>query len=389
MLSPDHVRFTLAGPDELEHRIARDQQRVVEEVARLLPKDQLVALILAGGYGRGEGGYRRDGEGFAPYNDYDYFLVVRRVGPAGLRRLERTLHALGERLSREFGLPEVDFAVLESQRLARLPACLMYSELKWRHRVLLGDPQALDTITSPPVEQLPRAEFSRMMLNRGALLLMNAQALAEGGDVRARGCSRFLIYFSKGLLAAGDARLAAAGLYHPSVGERGRRLRQLEWVGSGRAQFLELYDHAVRIKLGGETGRVLWPGEPHRLQRLAVHEWLEALRVLETARLGRVPESWQAYASPDVAKGQGARRWWSPLHHIALALRAKTGRRATLNPRRVLQHPRERLMAALPLLLESGTPGQNKLAAEALGAHGDAAWPGLAEFFLVDWRRYC
>jgi hypothetical protein len=56
---------------------------------------------------------------------------------------------------------------------------------------------------------------------------------------------------------------------------------------------------------------------------------------------------------------------------------------------RVLRHPRERLMAALPLLLEPGTPGQNRLAAEALGAPGDAAWRGLAEFFLADWRRYC
>jgi hypothetical protein len=54
-----------------------------------------------------------------------------------------------------------------------------------------------------------------------------------------------------------------------------------------------------------------------------------------------------------------------------------------------LRHPRERLMAALPLLLEPGTPGQNNLAAEALGAPGDTAWPGLAEFFLADWRRYC
>ena len=52
---------------------------------------------------------------------------------------------------------------------------------------------------------------------------------------------------------------------------------------------LDLADHKIAelIKLGGETGRVLEPGEPQRLQRLAVHEWLDAYRVLEAARLGR------------------------------------------------------------------------------------------------------
>lgn len=384
----DSVRYTFDGPEEVELRIARDQQRVVAEVIALPDAHRLVALVLAGGYGRGEGGYRCAGSTVVPYNDYDYFVVVRDCGARELRRLRGTLHALGERLGTEFGL-EVDFAVLAAERLAKLPACLMYSELKWRHRVLWGDRGALQAIASPPVERLPLAEFSRMMLNRGALLLMNAHELHRGATVRARTCERFLRYFSKGLLAAGDARLAAAGRYHPSVDERSRRLRELAWPGAGRERFLELYDFAVRIKLGGEPARVLQPGEPQRLHCLAVHEWLEAYRILETARLGGAPETWQTYASADVAKGQGAGRWWSPLHHVALAVTAAVARARLPDLDRLLLHPRERLMAALPLLLESGAPVQNRLAAEALGAPVDAAWPQLADCFLADWRRYC
>jgi hypothetical protein len=90
-----------------------------------------------------------------------------------------------------------------------------------------------------------------------------------------------------------------------------------------------------------------------------------------------------------VAKGQGAGRWWSPLHHVALAIAAAVARARLPDPGRALRHPRERLMAALPLLLESGVPGQNRLAAEALGVPVDAAWPKLADCFLTDWRRYC
>jgi len=388
MTCPDPDRYTLAGPDEVEQRIAHDQRRVCDEVAMLLPAARISALVLAGGYGCGEGGYRHDGLSVLPYNDYDYFLCVNGMTAAARRDLNVALHRVAERLGREFGI-EVDFAVLRSERLARLPACLMYSELKSRHRVLLGDPRALEAIQSPLPADLPLAEFSRMMLNRGALLLMNARELEQGAAVRARSCELFLRYFSKSLLAAGDARLAAAGQYHPSLSERSRRLREIDWIGSGREQFLDLYEHATRIRFGGDSGRVLKPGEPLRLQRLAVHEWLGAYRVLETARLGAAPESWQAYAAPSVSKGQGSRRWWSAAHHVALAFMARTGRRGTLDASRLLRHPRERLMAALPLLLEPGAPGPNRLAADALGASGDASWRGLADFFLADWRRYC
>ena len=388
MLQAERVRYTLRGPDDVERRIDHDQQRVVEELVSLPEAHRIVAVVLAGGYGRGEGGYRYQGSTAVPYNDYDYFVVVRNCGFRERRRLRRRLHALGERLSGEFGL-EVDFALLAAERLGRLPSCLMYSELKWRHRVLVGERDVLDDVASPPVDRLPLAEFSRMMLNRGALLLMNACELHGGAAVRARACERFLRYFSKALLAAGDARLAAAGRYHPSVEERRQRLHRLDWSGDGREQFLELYDFAVRIKLGGEPVRVLRPGEPQRLHRLAVHEWLEAYRVLETARLGSAPETWQSYAAAAVAKGQGAGRWWSPFHHLALAVLSGNTRARWPQYRRAIRHPRERLMAALPLLLEPGAPGQSRIAAEALGASADAAWPQLAGCFLQDWRRYC
>jgi len=389
-MSPrESQRYTLAGPDAVERRIAADQQLVVEGIQALVAGPQLHALVLAGGYGRGEGGYRIQDGVTVPYNDYDYFVVVRGLSGAERSRLTRDLHVLAERLSHELQL-EVDFAVLASERLARLPSCLMYSELKTGHRVLVGDLRALDAIASPPAEELPLAEFSRMMLNRGALLLMNAQALLEAGAVRTRASEQFLRYFSKGVLAAGDARLAAAGCYHSSMAERSRRLQALPWNGDGRERFLELYDLALQVKLGGAEERILSPGEPHRLHRLGVHEWLQAYRLLESVRLGQAPASWQAYASPNLSKGQDGRHWWSPLHHVALSLRRpSSGRRFTFGLQRLLRHPRERLMAALPLLLESGTPTQNRLAAEALGAAADAQWPGLADAFLVDWKRYC
>jgi hypothetical protein len=321
-----------------------------------------------------------------PYNDYDYFLVVRGLGRGALAALGRRLHVLGEALGAEFGL-EVDFAVFEKSRLARLPACLMYSELKWRHRTLFGDARALDALRSPPVDELPLAEFSRMMLNRGALLLMNAEALASGAISTPAGAERFVRYISKGVLAAGDAWLASVGQYHPSSSERALRLQAWCAADRARASFAELHALASRVKQGGVAGSGTDPERFPELQRRAVAAWLASFRSLESSRLGRPVADWNEYAGASVSKGQdsrGLRRAWN----VALAVRGGAVRAVRAGVRRLLRHPRERIMAALPLLL-GGDDRRSNQAAAPLGLSPHVGHAALVEAFFTDWRRYC
>ena len=380
-------RYTIDGPAIVEARIAADQQRVASAIRTLIPADQLVALILAGGYGRGEGGYRFVGSSCVPYNDYDYFLVVKGLGRGALSSLRSALHELGETLGREFAL-EVDFAVFDSARLSRLPACLMYSELKWSHRTLLGDPRALEAVPSPPVEELPLAEYSRMILNRGALLLMNTEALGSGMGRAAGAAERFLRYISKGVLASGDAQLAALGRYHPSMRERADRI--IAWCcdDASRRDFLQLYGLALRIKQGGAGAGEIALSEFPALQSRAIAAWLDAFRVLESARLGREIPDWPEYAAVGVPKGQSAGGGLRLAWHLALALRGGAGRALRAGPARLLRHPRERIMGALPLLLESGL-GRSRPAADTLGLKSGADRGTIVRAFFSDWRRYC
>jgi hypothetical protein len=341
--------------------------------------------VLAGGYGRGEGGFRWSGGHPVPYNDYDYFLVVRGMSRPAADELREVLHALAARLGRELAV-EVDFALLQEERLQRLPACLMYSELKWRNRILLGDAAVLDAIPSPDPAQLPLAEFSRMMLNRGALLLMNAQALRDGGVAGPADVERFLRYFSKGILAAGDARLAAARRYRVPARDRQQALAEMDWPGHER--FMALYELASRIRYGGVGAADGLRGRCSYLQRRAVGEWLAAFRLLENRRLQRDISGWEDYASSSVPKGQSTRHWLAPAHHLWLAISREGAALLRTPPVRWLRHPRERLMAALPLLLDTRGP-QPELATRVLGAPQGATARALTGFFLDRWYRYC
>jgi hypothetical protein len=378
-------RYTWLGPAEVEHRIDRDQLRVRSAVEGLVEPPMLRALILAGGYGRGEGGYRwADGQPL-PFNDYDYFIVVSRVGRRALRRLRERLAVLGHQLSAELGL-EVDFAVLAEERLPHLPHCLMYSELKWRHRTLVGDSSCLQAIRSPAPDKLPLAESTRTMLNRGALLLMNEYSLRNKESLTASGEEQFERYLAKAILASGEALLASKGNYHPAL--QIRQLRLSTQLGESGRGFLDLHGQAVEFKYGARSTVGGGPDRKAR-QREAVAAWRHGLSVLESSRLSARLGDWPDYAAAGIDKGQSLRGRAAPLKHILL--HAVDGRRMAWlrDPSRLTRHPRERLIAALPLLLQ--TPGCEVPAKvkAALGVAVSADWVQTTETFLRAWRRYC
>jgi len=378
-------RYTWLGPVEVEHRIDRDQRRVRSAVEALVGPSILRALILAGGYGRGEGGYRWvDGQPL-PFNDYDYFIVVSGVGRRALRRLRERLAVLGHQLSAELGL-EVDFAVLPEERLPRLPPCLMYSELKWRHRTLAGDSSCLDTIRSPVPGELPLAESTRTLLNRGALLLMNECSLRNRESLTAPGEEQFERYLAKAILASGEALLASRGNYHPAL--QIRQLRLATQLGGSGRRFLDLHGQAVEFKYGARSTVGGGPVREAR-QREAVAAWLYGLSVLESSRLSAAVGDWKHYAAAGLDKGQSLRGRAAPLKHILLhAIDAR--RMAWLrDPERLIRHPRERLIASLPLLLQAEGNEVPARARAALALPASAGWMQAAEVFLGAWRRYC
>lgn len=375
-------RFTWQGPAAVELRIGRDQQAVAQAVSDLVEPAALRTLVLAGGYGRGEGGFRwRDGVP-VPFNDYDYFVVVGGLGRRAMRRLRHALHSLGHCLSAELGL-EVDLAALDERRLHRLPACTMYSELKWGHRALLGDPGCLKAIPGPEPSQLPLSEAARTLLNRGALLLMNEIDL-RGGVMKDE--ERFERYLCKAILASGEALLAKDGRYHPLAAVRQERLA--ETVASLPPGFLELHQDAMAYKFGARDTALARP-TPHERQEAAVAAWSSAFAALESRRLGVTVGDWKAQAAAGVPKGQGRDGWTGVLWHVALHAAYPQRHRWLRDIGRCTRHPRERLIAALPLLLEAQGDAVPVDATRALGVADDGSWRAAADAFLAAWPRYC
>lgn len=398
----DNSRYTLDGDADVEARIHADQQLIGAAVTDAMPADQFRALVLMGGYGRGEGGFAMHDGQPAPYNDYDYFIVVKGLTRAQRQTEQARMQPVAHALEPRVGI-DVDFFLLREEDLPNAEYSLMNAEMKWGHRVVAGDQGILDSMPTMPITGLSLGEFSRLMINRGSLLLMNKHTQANGGPDDDIAREQFVKYLFKAILASADALLAAQRHYHPSY-----PVKQ-QWIDEIAA--MEAITDSENGHYPGDRG---WPVTlakrlvPH--YRLALEArfhpdyrahiqrdlsawldqviaiWLDAYRWLEQARSGRNIEDWSSYAAADFDKGQSAGGLKAQLRNMAITARDYGVGALLANLSRGRRYPRERLLAALPLLLAQSDESAQISGILSTGATQD--FVALADAYLAQWHRY-
>src|SRR5437868_136803 len=96
-------RFTIDGSPKLENELEQLCHLCLERVREIVG-EPLEAMLLGGGYGRGEGGVLQTESGDYPYNDLEFYVFLK--GPLLLnqRRYQAPLHHCGEQMSRAAGV---------------------------------------------------------------------------------------------------------------------------------------------------------------------------------------------------------------------------------------------------------------------------------------------
>lgn len=215
--------YSACGDPELEARIARDLELCVRRVSERLPPTVVEGVVLGGGYGRGEGGARRDGERLVPYNDYDLFAITGPLPWPLSRALGERVSRLADELTKHLDV-EVEIALVPKSRLLDPPQTLAMADLRAGHRILRGPADLLATMPGPAADEVPILEATILVMNRTALLAMAHGLLERLGEQEV--AERVARYVRKAWLAAGDGWLIAAGRYHPATIERMRRVQE-------------------------------------------------------------------------------------------------------------------------------------------------------------------
>lgn len=296
------------------------------------------ALILAGGYGRGEGACVIREEKESLYNDLDLFIVLSTpsaLPKAVIKTAEKYEHVLGVEV--DIGKP----LTIESIRC--LPHEMMWQDLITGHMVISGDPEIL-TGSAPAYlfDPLPAVEALRLMLNRGSGLL---QAVLAASGVSGDGDQDFIRRnLQKCYLAFGDSLLITHGSYQSAVQ---RRPALLEKVIADRPipkgnQILKLYEKAVEFKLNPDS---LPSVQPDLQQLISVASlWNELLVYQESVRTGKTWKNGASYCRDPFVRESRQHRGMKQLARNAVR-QVRLGRVS-------LRYPREMLYRMLPRLLD-------------------------------------
>jgi hypothetical protein len=378
-------RFTIDGSDALEQHLAQLCDEVLAGVREIIPPRRLEALLLGGGYGRGEGGVLATAEGDRPYNDLEFYVFVRGNTWLNDRRFALPLQWLAERLAPGVGV-EIEFKVTSLARMRRSSITMFTYDLMMGHRCLMGSELLLAGSEHHCLaSKIPLAEATRLLMNRCSGLLFARERLLrdrftfEDADFVGRN-------LAKAQLGLGDSVLAALGQYHWNCRKRHQRLEKLtideaapwlEAVQQHHTVALAFKLHPRRSMGGPDTFTALH----EELTKLSLEVWLW----LESKRLGQRFASGRHYAESAENKCPDEPGW-----HNLLASAQALGFRAALMDRG-LRYPRERLLRALALLLWEpaalSDPSlrrrvQRDLRSTAPDIHG------LTAAYLQLWRRF-
>jgi hypothetical protein len=374
-------RFTLDGSDALEHRLDSLCCEVAQAVSRVIPASKLEALVLGGGYGRGEGGVLKTDSGDEPYNDLEFYAFLRGNRLLNERRYRQALGALAEQLSSNAGI-HIEFKCDSIRSLKRGPVSMFTYDLVAGHRVISGTPEIFQNCKHHlDSAAIPLSEATRLLFNRCTGLLLVREKLVhsthtpEDSDFIGRN-------LAKAQLALGDAVLAMHGKYHWSCRERNRRLMQLA-LSEPPPKFPEIKKHhdvGVAFKLHPRRSRGhANQFEPlHReLSRLAsdLWFWLESIRLQKPFF---TPRDYSCYRSTKCPESPAWRNY---------LLNLKTFGLNAISDR----YPRERLFNALPLLLweaeATAEPSLRRLLQKQL--HTAASdWAGWVAAYKNIWPNY-
>ncbi len=427
------ARFTKDGSPALEDRLTGLCRQVLKAVRRALPEGKMEALVLAGGYGRGEGGVLKQTDGDHPYNDFELYLFLRGNRIINELRLGPRIRTLGDELSQNAGL-HVEFKIDSLHDLRLRPVSMFSYDLVARHHLLYGDNSLFAGCHRHfDARNIPASEAARLLLNRATGLLLAEAILSRhdaclgamparvsppvpshevasherqnGGRTQvsieasqsrnqprpesaltADDCDFVGRNQAKMKLALGDAYLTVLGEYHWSCLERHHRLTRLgrdsapPWL----SQVQELHGAAVEFKLHPRrtVGSIeQFRREQNEISRLAIEVWLW----VENRRLNCAFPTVADYAFSPVVKCDIFPAWRNCLLNLRTfgptVAWSSTGSR----------YPRDRLFNSLPLLLwcrgELREPKAVRHLQQQLRT-GATDWRGFFERYTRIWPIY-
>ncbi|MBI2110049.1 hypothetical protein HYT58_02675 [Candidatus Woesearchaeota archaeon] len=233
------MRYTSGGGDA-DREIQKYIDVAVEEINKAVPN--VKAIVIYGGYGRGEGSVMKINGKVMPANDFDtYVITEKKVKP-------EILDDIAVKCAKRWGSKGIpfnffdktwsfknnfylDLKCLTLEELKRLFPMIRYYELRNASNVVYGDPEVLKLIPDYKIEDIPLSEGARMILNRMTHAVEYLSTAGKHDDLT------LSFFLAKAYWDSACALLLLNGNYSPSY-----RRRMEDFHKCFKKDFGELYN---------------------------------------------------------------------------------------------------------------------------------------------------
>ena len=283
-------RFSVRGSAEFEERMSALFTDLADHARKVLPPDVCRAMVLLGGYGRGEGGVVMTDEGECPHNNLDFLVITRRISPVEQERLKTRVQEAIHPLAQTYGI-EFDVAAITESKLRRSPSLVMWYDMRFGHKTVVGDAKLVPSLKRFSVERVPSWDIMNLLVNRGTLLVINDQ-LIVARELRPDDRQRVVKHAMKAIIGYGDALLYFLGRYDWSYAEKQKRMRACKDAPDA---FRALYDEAIEFRFQPQYAAYVDRDLPAWMDELRIA--LAPIHLLcERKRLRCERLTWETYA---------------------------------------------------------------------------------------------
>lgn len=208
--------YTAISAPQLENEVTYKLERMVQEIRKRIPYHALTSILLAGGYGRHEGGVLEEDGKLRLHNNLDVVVIVET--PGDRKRYQRILEWYQPTASEMFGV-DVDLSINSLQQVMRNQHTMFWYDTL-RHHVSLYS-RNIDWSSVPEQGKQPSLEAGlTLVTNRGALLFLNKE-LARQPHAKSEQTLRLIQkHLVKATIGLGDIYLLLAERYTPSYRQR-------------------------------------------------------------------------------------------------------------------------------------------------------------------------
>lgn len=238
------MSYTIHNSEVIDARIESDLE-IIKSVLINELGNEIISLVLIGGFPRGEGSVLIEKEFVRPLIDYDVVVVAEEI--LDNAKLSRCSEEIVEKIALKGKNFHIDLIQISVNSLNKLPFTQFNYDFKYAGKVFYGDKNILSLIPEFDVRKMPLETARFLLFNRMINFIYTFSYDFVDKRPPTNEESLLLKYqCSKNILDAGSALLILHGKYNPSYRERNRRFKKLF---SDKENWVKFHQKATDFKL--------------------------------------------------------------------------------------------------------------------------------------------